>query len=790
MLSARWRKLLGDVRVERGRMAMMIVALAVSLTAVGAVLGAWAVLSRGIRASYLGTHPAVATLELENGADAAVLAATRNDPRVSEAEARDVILSRARVGDELRPVLLFVVDDFDALEVSTFTHETGAWPPPRGTVLLERSAISMAEASVGQSLVIKTPHGEPTEVQISGTVHDPGLAPAWQEREVYAYATRETLALLGEAPVLHELRLRFRDDPETVGQAEMLAASVAKDLASAGHPVHQIRVPPPHQHPHQRQMMTILLLLLTFAGLSLVLGAVLVATSLSAMLARQVREIGVMKTVGARSGQLVRMYATLIGALGVIAFALAVPLGFGGATMFSREVSSMLNFDLADPSVPFWVFGVVAFSGILVPLAVAAIPIARAARISVRAALDEHGARAPRRVEGRAWLPVSVRNLLRRPGRLALTIGLLATGGAMFMTALAVSGSWERNLDKIYETRHYDAEIRFQSAEPAKVANSLLTVPGVKEAELWGYSPAAFARPNEIDVVRTYPDRGHGSLAVLAPPASTKLITFPVIAGRWLRADDADGVVLNHSAAAQHGGAAIGSDVLLSLDGTVTHWHVVGVVEEVGAAGVAYVTDTAFAKATSTEGRGRMVRVVTSASSPEDRASVIRSIETALARDEVSVETVVPFSELRTGVGDHIGILVRALVALATILGIVGALGLTATTSTSVIERTREIGVMKAIGATSRQIRRVIVSEALVTAAASWIIAVLLSLPLTWFVESLVGRLGFLAPLPFVLAPFAMLGWFALLYVLTLVATLAPVRRANALTVREAVEST
>ena len=62
----RWRKLLGDVSAERGRILLMLVSIVVSLAAVGAVLGAYAVLTREIAVNYLGTRPASATLELHD----------------------------------------------------------------------------------------------------------------------------------------------------------------------------------------------------------------------------------------------------------------------------------------------------------------------------------------------------------------------------------------------------------------------------------------------------------------------------------------------------------------------------------------------------------------------------------------------------------------------------------------------------------------------------------------------------------------------------------------------------
>ncbi len=788
-MRSRWVKLLGDARAERGRLVLMVTAVTVSLAGIGTVLGAWGVLTREIAVNYLGTHPAEATLEFEGGVDARLLELARRDEAVQAVDVREVVLARVQVGDDFRPLLLFVPEDFEALKLNTFTREAGAWPPPVGTVLLERSALGMAQAKLGGSLTVKTPNGPLTTVTVSGIVHDPGLAPAWQEREVYAYATRETLAKLGESGTLHELRVTFRETPPDVLGAERLAEALATRLKSQGYAVHQLRVPPPRQHPHQRQMMTILVLLVTFAGLALVLSSVLVATTISAMLARQVREIGVMKTLGARTAQLVGLYAVMVSALGLVSFVASLPLSLLGAGAFSRAVSTMLNFTLTSSAVPWWVFAVQAAAGILVPLAFAALPIIRASRITVREALDSHGAVVKTRLASARW-PVAVRNLLRRPARLALTVGLLATGGSLFMTALAVSRAWERNLDKIYETRHYDVEIRFNAPEPSAVPEQLAQLPVVSTVEPWGYAPAAIARDGHFDVVRTYPDRGHGSLSVMGPPPGTKLISFPVLDGRWLKEGDGRVVVLNHVARATAGGVRVGDDLLLSIDGAVSSWKVVGIVEEVGSPAIAYMTGQAFAEVTGTAGASRMLRISTRAGSPNERTQAIRSMEEVLRRGNASVESVVPFSELRTAIGDHVEILIRALLALAIILAIVGLLGLASAVGMSVLERSREIAVLKTIGATPRRIRRLIVTEALVTSVLSWLAALAVSLPLTFGVESIIGRLGFLAPLPFVVSGPAMVGWLAMLGVATLLATIPPVQRATSMSVREAMAET
>jgi putative ABC transport system permease protein len=131
-------------------------------------------------------------------------------------------------------------------------------------------------------------------------------------------------------------------------------------------------------------------------------------------------------------------------------------------------------------------------------------------------------------------------------------------------------------------------------------------------------------------------------------------------------------------------------------------------------------------------------------------------------------------------------ILIRTLMAMAIVMAIVGMLGLGSTMGIGVIERSREIAVMRTVGATPGHVTRLVVAEALFIGALSWICALALSVPVTLAVDGVVGGLGFLAPLPLVLSASAALGWLGLVLAGSFASTLLPARRASRVTVREA----
>ncbi len=776
-MSARWLKLWRDVRAERWRYALMGLAITVSVAVFGSVLGARDVLRREMARNYQQTQPAHATLELRGDVDAAVLAWVRAQPGVAQAEAADVVEAQAWVGQSWLPVLLFVVDDFAQHRLNRFFPSQGLLRPGDGAALVERSATGVLQAGLGQTLQLRLPGTEAAALRIDGLVHDPSLAPAWQERTGYLYIDRKTLVALHGGHAVHELRVRFEQVPEQMAPVQQRAQALAQALQAQGWPVQELRVPPPGQHPHQRQMETVLLLLLVFSGLILLLSGVVAANALAALLARQTREIAVMKTIGARASQLTGMYVAVVGALGVAALVLAWPAGWIGTRVFSLSVAQLLNLALADTAPSPTVFVVQAFSAVLVPLVLAALPILGACRASVRAALEQHGvAKDTLRRRSARW-PLAWRQALRKPARLALSLGLLMCAGAMFMTALNVSLSWDQTIAKVYATRHYDIEIRtrdgLQPAQLERVAQHA----GVQRMELWGYSAAAFSRPGEVDLSHAYPDRGHGSFAVMAPPPATAMVDFPVLQGRWLQPHDGPhAVVLNHAAAAQLRGPRIGDPVLLSIAGRASTWTLTGIVEEVGAAGVAYVPSASLQAASGAPAPLRLLRIASTAAGAQERTALIGALDTALARSGAVVEKASPLSELRTVMGDHIAILIQSLVAMAAAMAIVGGLGLASNLSVSVLERQREFAVMKTLGATPARLQGMVLSEALWTAGGSVLLAALLSLPLTYALGGWVGRLGFVAPLPFALSVQAIGLWGALVAGISWLAAAGPAR--------------
>ncbi len=799
MVSPRWKKLLRDLQAARGRMAMVVIAIAVSIFAVGTILSAYAILPREISRNYLGTNPASAFLELDQ-VDDSLVEAVRQQPNIAEAEASSLVVASAEVKpNEWMSLRLFVIQDFDAMRLNTFLPESGAWPPPEQTILLEREALKLINAKIGDRIAVQTPNGEKQTIVISGTVHDPGLAPAWQGYELYGYITPSTLASLGESDTLRILKVTIKDQPYSIAAIDSTVGDLAKWLRGQGRTVEEIRIPPPGMHPHQGQMDAILVLLLVFSLMALVLSAILTATMIGGLLAQQIRQIGMMKAIGARSRQITSLYLVLVLLLGGAAVLLGLPLGIAAGRGFASKMAQLFNITIYSEAIPAWVYIVLLLMGTLIPLLFALNPILRTTRMTVQETINDYGTSretfGSRGLDG--WLAkirgvdntliLALRNTFRRRGRLLLTLSLLAAAGAMFMTGINVNAGWQAYLEDAAAGRHYDLEIHLNSPQSEDEIFSMISrVPGVKQVESWKFIPAALYRPDGLEIVRTYPDGGHGSFTLRSVPSGSNLIETPLLSGRWLQPGDSNVVVLNQSASVLFPNVRVDDDIRLMVNGRTATLRLVGVVRQILTPVAAYVTPNTFAEATGQSLQStNAVRVVMNVHDENSISNTTREIERTFAARNISMKVGISEKLQEEAASGHVYIFIFSLIMISVVMAVVGALGLMSSMGTSVIERTREFGIMRTIGAKSSTVLRNIISEGLFIGLMSWIISMPLSLPLSLGVDYLVGSLAFITPLPLILSPIGLVIWLLVIIIGSIAASAYPARQASQLTIRE-----
>src|SRR5262245_9947354 len=511
-MPAFWQKVIRDFWQERTRSTLVVLAIAIGIAAFSAVLSSYAVLTRELDQGYLATNPASFTLATD-AIDDALLKSIGSHPGVAEAEPRRTVSGRLKVGPvEWRNLTLFVVKDYGDIRVSTLKPQQGAWPPAPGEILIERDAVQVARARIGDSVTIKTAGGDARTLRFSGTVKDVGQAQARMENAVYGYINLDTLAQLGEEPYLDQLKIVVSDARFDEAHVRNVAADVRQLIESRGHQVRRVDIPEPGKHPHSSIMGLLLLAMSSFGLFALLLSGILVVNLLTALMAAQIRQIGVMKTLGGTRRQIAGIYFRQALLLGVAALLVAMPVGLWGSRALCRYFAVFLNFDITSFAVPMWVYLLVAAVGLVVPLLAAAYPVWKGSGVSVREALDDYGvgrkafgtSAFDRALTGVGGLsrPVllALRNSFRRRMRLALTTATLALAGLFFMAALNVRASLVKTLDRLFDTMKYDLTVNLGRMYPfEQVERAVRNTPGVLQAEGWltaeGSLPDAVAAP-------------------------------------------------------------------------------------------------------------------------------------------------------------------------------------------------------------------------------------------------------------------------------------------------------
>lgn len=795
-MSTALRKLWGDIGATPGRYAMMIIAIAVSSAAIMAMLLAYSVLTRAVQNNYMATNPAAAQImvgqaDVMGEADTAegaenILALVRKNSAVSDAEVGANNYFKVEVSaNQFVTALIFIVPDVEKIRINKLRLDTGAWPK-HGEILVERKALRVAQISLGGSLKLIGRNGVVHSLTVSGAVHDPALAPADTEHLIYAYMSQATFLTLNESR--GENFIKFTTAPEQLNTKaiENIAADVVKNIAPIM-AVHEVRVPPPSQHPHQTQMTSGLRMLLLFSVLAVVLGAVLIATTLWGLLAQQVRQIGIMKTIGASSTQIFSLYLILVVSIGVLALLVGFPLGIWAGNSLIAMAADLLNLNIVDASLPMglWLFSVVFCIGL--PVLLAIYPIQLAATKTVRAALDDYGVAnilvgTPKFFVRLNFLSptwaMTLRNIFRRRGRVSLTVLLLAISGATFLSSQNLLTSWDALGRQAQLHRHYQIEASFsESNTQDAIAAVLQKMQGINQLEFFTKQGASPTAENGLAIERVYPDGGHGRLKLYAVPVQTQMFALDSIQGRWLSEQQADEVVLNqytHSSFYQD--KKIGDTIDVYVQDKNQRLRLVGIMSEPLAGASLYVKQTHLAP------NSFRLRLDDVSSSNIDKFAV--QLDHEFKNSGISLGAIATENHRQKSGNGHLMIMVLILVMIAICMIVVGFLSLATVMSTNVSERLREFAVMRTLGAKSLRIFALIINESVLIALGSCLMALPIAGVFSTFVVQVLANIS-MQPLSVVVSINGLLVWFFIAVIGAILSALLPALNVMRFSIRE-----
>jgi putative ABC transport system permease protein len=233
----------------------------------------------------------------------------------------------------------------------------------------------------------------------------------------------------------------------------------------------------------------------------------------------------------------------------------------------------------------------------------------------------------------------------------------------------------------------------------------------------------------------------------------------------------------------------VGDTVRVKIQGEETDLVVVGFFQLAGRSSgfVAYTTYEYLSRQTNEVNRAYMFRVQGKWENLtlEEQKALGQVVESHLKGRGYEVTEVTAGHSLTATTADGLNILTGFLLIMASLIAIVGSIGLTGTMSLNVLERTREIGIMRAIGASDRALMNMVMVEGVLIGLMSWVLGTLVSFPISTLMSNAINLSLFGAPAAFTFTPTGVILWLVLVIILSVLASVMPARNAARLTIRE-----
>jgi len=710
--------------------------------------------------------------------DAKSLAALRAVPGVRALETRTIygtkILDEGRRSD----VFLVGVPDWGRQEVNSISVDAGA--APRGAeVVTDRmnGRTGRFGGGIGARVQVADVRGRPHTVTVSGRGDTMMFSQIVADDRAVLYAPQSTVDGLAGASGVNSLELRV-DDPR---RADAVAAAVRARLLELKPSVtftDLAEVRAAGSWPGQDVFNNFSTLLYVGALLALISALVLISNTMTTMVAEQTRQIAIMKAIGGRRRQIRRSYLRAALGLGVVGTLLGIAIGIPFANLALGFIGS--RFFGVDPGwgVPGSAIIVSVVVGLGATLLASLPSLHRAARTSVRAGLESgvaaggegRGDRLLRRIRLPRTAQIGLRNVTRRRTRsLATTLQItLAVSVALGFLALGVTVA--DVTAQVWDSMRWDMIVSQRANVPLDqgAARLISSTKGVASSH-----PVLY---NGLDVDGTqYESWGL--------PTTSRLYAPDIVAGRWLqRSDEASrrNVVVIGRALADKSGIHVGATVTVGTARGTAVLRVVGIDSRLMNNGTTLFLPLKTFQRLLGRHDTNAYWVVSSDRAQPKIDQLATALEDRLTAAGYPVGTEIRHVERAANLDGN-----RVLIAVLAMMGIpiviIGMIGLLNAMMMNVIERTRDVGVLRCIGASSRTIRRIFRAEALAVAFTGAVIAIpvgwLIGRFLGWLVTTLFHFGSVPYTFPWIAAVIAVIATLAIAWLVVI----APLRRASRL---------
>ncbi len=792
MIGSRWKKVWADFWGNRGRTFLTIMTIAVGTFAVGFNSNMSLYMNESMDGDYLSANPSEAQVYAAPLTDDMVKIA-RTIPGVDTVEGFSSVGARIVHADGTFVDINFTaVDDPASLNLNQLKPAAGETNIPGygdKETILDASALSLGYEP-GDRILVELADGKRREIILTGYIHDVTGFPYNLANRVNAYVTTDTLEWLGgDTSTYEQLAVSVAEKQTDPDHVTEVAQAVADRMERAGATVYFVSVYQPGHHFAWSVTQGIFFVLGVLGYLTVLLSGFLIVNTITALMTQQTRQIGIMKAIGGGTLQLAAMYVVLILGFGLGALLIAIPLANMAAQNIGGGMAQWLNFQAA----PYHGYSVTLIQqvivALIVPLLAAIFPVYNSVRVTVREAISDYGlggnARPKADSVNRSSLliprpiRISIRNTFRRKARLGITLFTLVLAGAVFIAVYNLWASFDKVIEDIQGYFLADINISFDRGyRYDKVASIANNFPGVEGAEGW---------LEYTGTLNMGEDDAGTQILFVAPPSTSILIDPIITSGRWLEPGDENAIVIGNHLLQVYPDLKVGDWLTIETNGRETDWHIVGIYSITGNVSppLLYVNYEYLSVLVGEPEMAYSLRIVTAEHDSLTQRRINDQIQAAFVERGINIRSTQLGADFIRDQKAQTDILVYFMLVMASLIAVVGGLGLMGTMSINVLERTREIGVMRAIGASNGDIQAIVITEGMVIGVISWLISIFIAIPITNVLCYGVGMAILTAPMPPVFGVSGVIAWLIFTLVLGTLASALPARRASRLTVRD-----
>ena len=792
LFKPRWSKVLADLWENKLRTFLVVASIAVGVFSLGMIISSSVILRQDINYSYAQANPVNIEVWTKPFHEELPRIISRIQG-VEYAEGRRMIGVRgSRDGISWQNLTLIGISDFHALQINLLTPISGEMAPDRRQMVISEDFMNSSGYQLGEIIEIEMPDGSSYEFPVVGLVGDQVTAAGDFTADPKIYVTMETLATLQQGDHFNRLYVTIHGSGTNIAEIAQISEVVEDKLDQHRYPVYRIEEKVTNKHPLESMLLALLGVLGALGVLITFLSGSLIINTLNALLFQQLRQIGVMKLIGGRSRQILGMYLVLIFIYGLIALFVAIPSGAIAGYALAEYNAIRMNAILQDFRIVPFAIGVQILIAFLIPLSAGFFPVRRGAQTNVRRAISNDQRSNliqtktifDRLLNSLRWFSrpilLSLRNTFRQKGRLILTIFTLTVAGAIFIAVFNVRASMAQFMDDLTRPFMGDVTIQFDQPYPiSRVEQVILPIPGVVHIEGWNFAQGEIWDRDE-EVI--------DNIQVIAPPADTKLLAVDIVAGRWLEPGEREALVVSDTIYNLYPELQPGDSLLIKVPGRREEsWTVVGVFRFIDMLGdtLAYADFDYISEITKITGTAISFKIIATQHTLDYQEKLAAFINQYLQDREFEVHSVEAGLLLQEDSAEGINILVVFLLIMASLTAFVGSIGLTGTMGMNVLERTREIGVMRAIGAVDFEVMKSVVIEGVFIGLITWVLAIGVSFPISNTLLNIISEAMMGTSMALSFTWDGIFIWLGVVIAISFLASILPARNAARLTIQE-----